>query len=118
MFVNGHFSADLSDGESANDGVIVGSLARALERGDPAVVTALPESDPDRAFSALNDAFAADGSVIRLDDGVSLQQPIQLLFVVSIEPDRPRLINPRNLVIVGDGAHLDLIEFAPVAEPG
>jgi Fe-S cluster assembly protein SufD len=118
VFVNGHLATDLSDGESANSGVIVGSLARALERGDPAVVTALPESDPDRAFSALNDAFAADGSVIRLADGVSLQQPIQLLFVVSIEPDRPRLINPRNLVIVGDGADLDLIESHLFLSPG
>jgi Fe-S cluster assembly protein SufD len=118
VFVNGHFSADLSDAEPANRGVIVGSLARALERGDPAVVTVLPESDPDRPFSALNDAFAADGSVIRLAEGVSLQQPIQLLFVVSTEPDRPRLINPRNLVIVGDGAHLDLIESHLLLNPG
>jgi Fe-S cluster assembly protein SufD len=110
VFVNGHFSAELSDGESVNDGVIVGSLARALERGDPAVVTALPESDPDRAFSALNDAFVADGCVIRLGEGAWLAQPIQLLFVVSVEQDRPRLINTRNLVIVGDGARLDLIE--------
>jgi Fe-S cluster assembly protein SufD len=110
VFVNGHFSAGLSDIESENDGGIVGSLARALERSEPAVVTALPESDPDRAFSALNDAFVADGCVIRLGEGASLAKPIQLLFVVSVEPDRPRLINTRNLVIVGDGARLDLIE--------
>ena len=56
--------------------------------------------------------------MIRLDDGVSLQQPIQLLFVVSIEPDRPRLINPRNLVIVGEGAQLDLIESHLFLSPG
>ena len=118
VFVNGHFSADLSDTGSANNRVMVGSLGQALERGDPAVVAALSGSDPDGAFSALNDAFATDGSVIRVDDGVALGQPIQLLFVVSVERDRPRLINARNLVIVGDGAHLDLIESHVMLDPG
>ena len=118
VFVNGHFSADLSDTESANNRVIVGSLGQAMERGDPAVVAALSGSDPDGAFSALNDAFATDGSVIRVDEGVALGQPIQLLFVVSVERDRPRLINTRNLVIVGDGAHLDLIESHVMLDPG
>ena len=87
VFVNGHFAADLSDAMSATepgDGrVKIGSVAQALARGDPAVVAALPESDPERAFSALNDAFAADGCLIRLGDGVSLERPSQLLFVVS-----------------------------------
>jgi Fe-S cluster assembly protein SufD len=118
VFVNGHFSADLSDVESAADGTIVGSLGQALEQGDAAVVAALSASEPDGAFSALNDAFATDGSVIRVDEGVVLGQPIQLLFVVSVERDRPRLINPRNLVIVGDGAHLDLIESHLMLDPG
>jgi Fe-S cluster assembly protein SufD len=118
VFVNGHFSADLSDTESANDRVSVASLGQVLERGDPAVVAALSESDPDGAFGALNEAFATDGSVIRVEEGTALGQPIQLLFVVSIERDRPRLINPRNLVTVGDGAHLDLIESHLMLNPG
>lgn len=117
VFVNGHLSADLSDAEFAEGEVIVTSLAQALERGDPAAVAALPVAESDRAFSALNDAFATDGSVIRLDAGASLHQPIQLLFVVSVEADRPRLISPRNLVILGDGARLDLIESHVLLHP-
>jgi Fe-S cluster assembly protein SufD len=117
VFVNGHFSADLSDTGPANDQVIVGRLGRALERGDPAILAALSASDPDGAFSALNDAFTTDGSVIRVDEGVALGQPVQLLFVVSIERDRARLINPRNLVIVADGANLDLIESHVLLDP-
>ena len=109
VFVDGHFSADLSDAESADRHATIGSLAGALERGDPAVVAALPESDQARAFSALNDALAADGCLIRLGEGVALDQPIQVLFVCT-DHDRPVLINPRNVVLVGDGARLDLIE--------
>ncbi|MDX1517931.1 MAG: hypothetical protein R3288_13885, partial [Woeseiaceae bacterium] len=40
---------------------------------------------------------------------MALDQPVQLLFV-SVDQDCPLLINPRNVVIVGDGARLDLIE--------
>jgi Fe-S cluster assembly protein SufD len=109
VFVNGHFSADLSDAESADERITVANLAGALERGDPAVVAALPESDPTRAFSALNEAFVADGCLIRLAEGAALEQPIQLVFV-SVDQDRPVLINPRNVVIVGDGARLELLE--------
>ena len=46
VFVNGHFSADLSDAESA-DPVRSWAASPALERGDPAVLAALSESDPD-----------------------------------------------------------------------
>ena len=108
VFVNGHFLADLSDPESADQRAIVASLAAALERGDPAVLASLSESDA-RAFSALNEAFAADGCLIRLAAGVAPERPVQLLFV-SVDQDHPVLVNPRNLVIVGDGARLDLIE--------
>ena len=109
VFVNGHFSADLSDAEFADERATVASLAGALERGDPAVVASPPESDPSRAFSALNEALVADGCLIRLREGAALDQPIQLLFV-SVDQELPALINPRNVVIVGDGARLELIE--------
>jgi Fe-S cluster assembly protein SufD len=108
-FVNGRFSADLSDAESADRRVTIASVGGVLEQGDATVLAALPESDRGRAFSALNDAFVADGCLIRLADGVGLERPVQLLFV-AINQDRPVLINPRNVVIVGDGARLSLIE--------
>jgi Fe-S cluster assembly protein SufD len=109
VFVNGRFSADLSDAESAEGGAIISSIAAALERGDPAVIDAVSDADPGRAFSALNDAFAADGCLIRLVAGHALARPVQLLFV-SVGQDRAAMINPRNVVSVGDGARLELIE--------
>jgi Fe-S cluster assembly protein SufD len=110
VFVNGHFAADLSDDPSDSERATVGSLAAALERGDPAALDALfDDSAEARGFSALNDAFVADGGLIRLGDGVALDRPVQLLFV-SVDQDAPALINPRNLVVVGAGARLDLIE--------
>jgi Fe-S cluster assembly protein SufD len=109
VFVNGRFAADLSDAESADHGVTIASVAGALERGDPAVHATVSESDAGRALSALNDAFAADGCLIRLAAGHAPERPVQLLFV-SVGEDHALIISPRNLVVLGDGARLDLIE--------
>jgi Fe-S cluster assembly protein SufD len=87
---------------------VVGRLDAALERGDPDCLALGPEED-ERGLSALNRALAADGCVIRLGDHATLPGPVQLLFV-SVGGDQPTLISPRNLVVLGDGAQLDLIE--------
>jgi Fe-S cluster assembly protein SufD len=108
VFVNGHFAPELSD-QPVEGRAAVCSLASALERGDAALLDAIAEVDPGSAFSALNDAFVADGGLVRLDDGMALDQPIQLLFV-SAEQDPPAMLNPRNVVVVGDGGRLHLIE--------
>jgi Fe-S cluster assembly protein SufD len=119
VFVNGHFAADLSDDETDAEGVTVRSLAAALDGGDPTVLDAVTEADADsgRAFSALNEALAADGCLIRVGDGVALDRPVQVLFM-NVDRDDPVVLNPRNVAIVGDGARLDLIESHVMPEGG
>ncbi|MGH6897356.1 MAG: Fe-S cluster assembly protein SufD [Geminicoccaceae bacterium] len=117
VFLNGRFAAHLSDDETVADGVTVCSLAAVLERGDPTVLDAVADTDSGRAFSALNAALAADGCLIRLGDGVALDRPVQLLFM-SVDRDPPAVLNPRNVVIVGDGARLNLIESHVMPDGG
>jgi Fe-S cluster assembly protein SufD len=114
VFVNGRFAADLSDALSAGNGsaekgVTVTSLDQALERGNRDCLDLLPEDDDERGLSALNGALAAGGCLIDLADHAALPGPVQLLFA-SVGQDQPTLISPRNLVRLGDGARLDLIE--------
>src|SRR5919106_4776535 len=109
VFVNGRFAADLSDVLSAEKGVTVTSLDQALEHGDPDCLGLLPEDDDERGLSALNSALAAGGGLVSLADHAALSRPVHLLFV-SVGRDQPTLISPRNLVLLGDGARLDLIE--------
>jgi Fe-S cluster assembly protein SufD len=108
VFVNGVLAAELSDTLSAENGVTVTNLNEALERGDALDLLSEIEDD-ERGLSALNGALAADGCVIKLADGAALPGPVQLLFA-SVGRDQPTLISPRNLVMLGDGARLDLIE--------
>ena len=109
VFVNGHFAADLSDDLSAVPDRAVQSLALALDAGAVTPAEVGLEADAERGFSALNGAFAGDGCLIRLADGASLDGPVQLLFV-SLGQDNPLLISPRNVVVLGAGARLDLVE--------
>jgi Fe-S cluster assembly protein SufD len=109
VFVNGRFASDLSDTMSARNGVTIAGLDEALERGDRDCIDLLPGDDDERGLSALNGALAAGGCLISLADRATVRGPVQLLFV-SVGQDQPALISPRNLVVLGERARLDLVE--------
>ena len=104
VFVNGRFDAGLSHRPSLDGGVVVESLAEALRR-DPALL------DQARAtpFSELNAAFARDGALVRVPPGVSLPDPIHLLFVTTADA-QGAATHPRNVLHVGRGARAQLVE--------
>ena len=111
VFLDGHFSADLSNVSRMPKGVHVGSLAEHL-RNDTALVhnyltrQARPEEG---AFTALNTAFLQDGAFLYVPDGVELGDPIHLLFLAS-DREGPFIQTPRNLVVAGEGCRLSIVE--------
>ena len=117
VFVNGALAADLSDDVSAISKGAVQSLAAALDAGATDAAAFGLEEVSERGFSALNGALAADGGIIRIADGARLPGPVQLLFV-SLGQDEPAqseaaqaaMISPRNVIELGAGAQLDLVE--------
>ncbi len=112
VFVDGHFAAELSDDLSALPSRPVRSLAAALDDGSTTLSDLsdiLSDADADRSLSALNAAFAGDGCLLQIDDGAALPRPVQLLFV-SLGHDEPMMTSPRNVVLLGAGARLELIE--------
>ena len=114
VFVNGVLAADLSDDLSAVSDGAVQSLAAALDAGAADAAAFALEEASQRGFSALNGALAGDGAVIRIADGARLPGPVQLLFV-SLGENEPAqgeaaIISPRNVIELGAGAQLDLVE--------
>ncbi|HYH87145.1 MAG TPA: Fe-S cluster assembly protein SufD [Pyrinomonadaceae bacterium] len=111
VFVNGAFRADLSSLEAIPRGV-VSDLASALagEHGD-IVRDNLGRlfSKGDDAFAALNTAFLRGGAFIHLPAGVSVDAPVQLLFL-SASPEAESASFPRVLVVAGRDSRLDIIE--------
>lgn len=111
VFVNGHFAAELSRPAGLPDGVVVGSLAEAVARRSQAVERDLGRlADLDaHAFVALNTAFFRDGAFIEVPAGVTVPQPIHLLFLDAVAGE-PAMANPRNLVRLGAGSHAAIVE--------
>lgn len=109
IFVNGHVMPELCHVESLPAGARVMSLGRALQQMPDRVRAALEEAQDDRSFTALNTAFAASGAWIELGEGVTLGEPLQLLFITVGQPAAV-MSHPRNVIRLGAGARLSLIE--------
>ena len=103
VFVNGHFSADLSQIADQPSGVTVTNLAHA--EGE---LGSLSGGD-DNPFVALNDAFFTDGAVIQIGDGQRLAKPVHLLFVTTASEDGDTA-HIRNWIDAGSNAQGTIIE--------
>ncbi len=108
VFVDGAFVPELSDLNSLERGLSIGSLADALTDGDPAALAHLGKLAPSGDVAvALNTAFMGDGAVIRLAEGATVERPLHLVFVAS---QKPAATFVRSLVVAAPGARVMLIE--------
>lgn len=111
VFINGHYSEELSTYTSLPDGVIVKNLADAIESEQEIVKANLAKyaDFSEEAFTALNTAFMDDGGFVYIPKGVNLETPIHLLYI-STDSESPSITNPRNLIIAEDNAQANVIE--------
>ena len=109
VFVNGRHAPELSAAGGLPDGVILESLAEALERRPESVRGALGSVLPEKpdGLTALNTAFTSDGAVLELAAGCILEKPVELLFIAAGEN---ALDQPRSLVLAGAGSRATVIE--------
>jgi Fe-S cluster assembly protein SufD len=109
VFVDGRFSADLSQRTALARGAVLSDLASVLDSQGNDAATLLAHGETHRhAFTALNTAFAASGVLLRLDEGVDLGAPLHLLFLASGEADT--VAHPRILIECAPGARAIVIE--------
>ena len=115
-FVDGRYEPRLSTeppGEAAlhsgvigrrGDGPVVGRLADAVADRVPLVRERLGRLAPaaSNAFTALNTAFLHDGAFVEVPDGVSVPEPIHLLFIST--GTRALVAHPRALIAAGRGS--------------
>ncbi len=111
VFVDGHWSPELSSLGEIPAGATIGSLAVALRNQTPAVqhhLTRYAVSD-NNAFTALNTAFFADGAFIQVSRGHELERPVHLVYIAS-NPESGATSTPRNLILAEQGSRLTVIE--------
>jgi Fe-S cluster assembly protein SufD len=109
VLVDGVYCAELSTCEA--QGVSLGSLRSAMASGDRATLSAVGALSGigQHAFAALNLATLHDGAVIRVEAGVRLEKPIELLHVTTRAAEG-RALRSRHLVLLAEGAKANLIE--------
>ncbi|PMR75340.1 Fe-S cluster assembly protein SufD [Billgrantia endophytica] len=110
-FVDGVFSAALSDLGELPAGVAILPLSQALADNHEAVGGPLGrltgvEFSP---FSALNTAFTEEGAIVRLAPGSVVEKPVLLQFLSRANP-RPIMCHPRVLIEAGARSQATVIE--------
>ncbi len=109
VFVNGAFRTDLSAFSQLPAGLSVQPLSRALQGDAEPLRFALSRHyrHIGDAFAQINAASASDGVVLRVAAYAKIDQPVQLVFVGA---DIELAWHARNVVELGEGAELDLVE--------
>ena len=119
VFLNGHFSQELSSPGKLPEGVKAGSLASALDSDGGLLEEHLARYTSYRrnAFTALNTAFVEDGAFVYLPKDAVVKEPIHLLFLSTASKD-PAVCHPRNLIVAGSSAQATVIESYAGLEGG
>ena len=110
VFINGFLARSLSTpllGDVRLDG-----LAQTLVDAPDLVRQHLSKYAPfvDRPFAALNTAFVRDGAFVHVPAKMTIDEPIQLLFLAT-PADRARLVtHPRNLIVLEREARATVVE--------
>jgi len=93
-----------------NNGVIVGSLAKAIEEYPKLVEAHFNKYAAEKAngLVSLNTSFAADGIFIYVPDNVQVERTIQMVNVINLS--ETLMVQTRNLVILGKNSSLTLVQ--------
>lgn len=108
-FINGHFAPEASRMGPLPDGVVLGARS---QLGAEAVTAIGQRSTGFAAIDALNRAYARDGLVLRVPDGVQLPRPVQVLDLAQSNCEQQQMAHLRHQFVLGRGAQARLTEQA------
>ena len=110
VFIDGIFSSHLSS--TTHDGIDVCLMASALSSPKYKMVIDAyfnQIANKDDSLTSLNTAFANEGAYINIPKSKVADKPIEIMYF-STGNEAALLVQPRNLVIVGENSHVQIIE--------
>ncbi|HAH56144.1 MAG TPA: Fe-S cluster assembly protein SufD [Flavobacterium sp.] len=110
VFVDGIFSSNLSS--TTHDGIDVCLMSSALNKPKYKMVidTYFNQiASKDESLTSLNTAFANEGAYINIPKSKVVNKPIEIMYF-STGTEAALMVQPRNLVIVGENSHVQIIE--------
>ena len=110
VFIDGVYSSFLS--ETTHDNYDICLLSAALKKPKYKMVIDhyfnTIASDKE-SITSLNTAFAKEGTYIHIPKNTVLPKPIQIVYF-STGSEAQIMLQPRNLVIVGENSHVQIVE--------
>ena len=110
VFVDGVFSSHLSS--TTHDGIDVCLMSSALNKPKYKMVIDTyfnKIASKDESLTSLNTAFANEGAYINIPKSKVADKPIEIMSF-STGSETALLVQPRNLVLVGENSHVQIIE--------
>ena len=110
VFVDGVFSSFLSS--TTHDGLDVCLMSSALTK--PKYKMIIDEyfnkiASNDESMTSLNTAFSLEGAYINIPKSKVVEKPIEIINF-STGTEAALLVQPRNLIVVGENAYVQIIE--------
>lgn len=109
VFVDGVYNSFLS--ETTHDKVDICLLSSALNKSKykPTIEAYFNKVAKSDSMTALNTAFTKEGAYIYIPPHKEVEKPIEIINF-STGNEAAMLLQPRNLIVVGENAHVQIIE--------
>lgn len=110
VFIDGVFSSFLSS--TTHDGLDVCLMSSALTKPKYKMVidTYFNQiASKEETLTSLNTAFSHEGAYINIPKSKVVDKPIEIIYF-STGKEAALMVQPRNLVIVGENAHVQIVE--------
>ena len=110
VFIDGVFSSFLS--ATTHEGLDICLMSSALNK--PKYKMVIDNyfnkiANKDESLTSLNTAFANEGAYINIPKSKVVDKPIEIMYF-STGSEAALLVQPRNLVVVGENSHVQIIE--------
>ncbi len=110
VFIDGIFSSFLSS--TTHDGLDVCLMSSALTKPKYKMVVDTyfnQVASKEESLTSLNTAFSLEGAYINIPKSKVVEKPIEIIYF-STGNEAALMVQPRNLVIVGENAHVQIVE--------
>jgi Fe-S cluster assembly protein SufD len=110
IFIDGKFSSFLS--ATTHEGLDICTMSSALNK--PKYKIIIDEyfnaiASKEESLTSLNTAFSNEGAYINIPKSKIAEKPIEIIYF-STGIENALMVQPRNLIIVGENAHVQIIE--------
>ncbi len=109
IFIDGIYSSHLSSTTHEKIDACLMSSAMNSSKYKPVIDNYFNKVAPKESLTSLNTAFSHEGAYINIPKNTMADKPIQIINF-STGNESALMVQPRNLVVVGENSHVQIIE--------